>query len=265
MSKNPDLASPPVVGLSEVLEAGVGPLHRHGRAQLIYSADGVLVVTTERGTYVVPPQRAVWVAGGERHRVEARRRVGLKTLYFDTTRVPNLPQATTVLQVSDLLRELVVTAVSIAWTWDSPSSEARLFRVLRDQLRLTAAAIAPLQLARGRDPRVLRACAAVERDPGRSLSLPELARIAKAGDRQLARLFVAETGVTPAAWREQLRLLLALELLGSGEPITAVALELGYSSASSFGVMFKRALGTSPGRYFNAARQAAGSSARAMP
>jgi AraC-like DNA-binding protein len=31
-----------------------------------------------------------------------------------------------------------------------------------------------------------------------------------------------------------------------------LAIELGYGSSSSFGVMFKRTLGATPGRYFEA-------------
>jgi AraC-like DNA-binding protein len=68
--------------------------------------------------------------------------------------------------------------------------------------------------------------------------------------RTLARLFRRETGLSFAAWRQQLRLLRALERLAAGEPVTAVALDLGYSGPSAFVAMFRRALGVSPGRYF---------------
>ncbi|NMC48764.1 MAG: helix-turn-helix transcriptional regulator [Desulfovibrio sp.] len=51
-------------------------------------------------------------------------------------------------------------------------------------------------------------------------------------------------------WRRQARLLAALRKLAAGEPVTAVALDLGYESQSAFIAMFKRALGVTPGRYF---------------
>ena len=50
--------------------------------------------------------------------------------------------------------------------------------------------------------------------------------------------------------RERLRLLQALRLLAAGDPVTSVALDLGYASTSAFIFMFKRAIGTTPGRYF---------------
>jgi AraC-like DNA-binding protein len=60
---------------------------------------------------------------------------------------------------------------------------------------------------------------------------------------------VAETGLTFGAWRQQARVLEAMGRLGSGAPVTEVALDLGYESVSAFSAMFRRAAGTSPRRY----------------
>ncbi|PYX73830.1 MAG: hypothetical protein DMG78_07865 [Acidobacteria bacterium] len=51
-------------------------------------------------------------------------------------------------------------------------------------------------------------------------------------------------------WRQQLRLLHSLQLLAAGEKISHAALEAGYSSPSAFIAMFRKALGTTPRRYF---------------
>jgi AraC-like DNA-binding protein len=53
-------------------------------------------------------------------------------------------------------------------------------------------------------------------------------------------------------WRQQLRLLAALELLGAGESVTRVAFEVGYEDVSSFISAFKGAMGETPARYFEA-------------
>ncbi|MEE8274655.1 MAG: helix-turn-helix domain-containing protein, partial [Alphaproteobacteria bacterium] len=47
------------------------------------------------------------------------------------------------------------------------------------------------------------------------------------------------------------RLLAALTRLATGEPVTTVALDLGYDSPSAFIAMFRKALGETPGRYFS--------------
>ena len=54
------------------------------------------------------------------------------------------------------------------------------------------------------------------------------------------------------AWQRQLRLLAALERLADAEPVTTIALDLGYASPSAFIAAFSAALGVTPGRYFRA-------------
>ena len=62
--------------------------------------------------------------------------------------------------------------------------------------------------------------------------------------REVARLFLRETGMSFGAWRQQARVLEAMGRLGGGEPVTQVALDLGYDSVSAFSAMFRRAAGT---------------------
>lgn len=51
-------------------------------------------------------------------------------------------------------------------------------------------------------------------------------------------------------WRQQLRLLRAMELLAWGEKVTTAAAEAGYNSTSAFISMFRKQLGRTPTRYF---------------
>jgi AraC-like DNA-binding protein len=57
-----------------------------------------------------------------------------------------------------------------------------------------------------------------------------------------------------AKWRQQLRLVHALQLLASGEQVTVAAMESGYASTSAFISMFRKQLGTTP-RALSARRQ----------
>jgi AraC-like DNA-binding protein len=50
-------------------------------------------------------------------------------------------------------------------------------------------------------------------------------------------------------WRQQLSVILAVRWLAGGTSIQRVAADLGYESVPSFVTMFRKALGTSPGRY----------------
>lgn len=129
---------------------------------------------------------------------------------------------------------------------DAPAS--RLLQVLLD--RLAALPAAPLGLNWPRDPRIQRIADALSRDPALSLVLDDLAAAAGVTARTAARLFVKETGQTFGQWRQQLRLLAALEHLGAGASVTQVALEVGYNDVSSFITVFRAAFGDTPARYF---------------
>jgi AraC-like DNA-binding protein len=50
-------------------------------------------------------------------------------------------------------------------------------------------------------------------------------------------------------WRQQLRLSIAIDMMGRGESISKIAVRLGYSNLASFTVMFKQALGVPPSRF----------------
>lgn len=92
-----------------------------------------------------------------------------------------------------------------------------------------------------------RACqvlAARFRDP---ISLGEVAQTAGLSRYRLCRLFRQATGTTMHAYREQLRLRCALDSLACPSvDLTALALDLGYSSHSHFTWSFRRAFGAPP-------------------
>ncbi len=50
-------------------------------------------------------------------------------------------------------------------------------------------------------------------------------------------------------WRQQACLFAALPRIMAGEPVTTVALDLGYESPAAFTTMFKRLLGVPPRNY----------------
>jgi AraC-like DNA-binding protein len=70
------------------------------------------------------------------------------------------------------------------------------------------------------------------------------------------RLFLGETKMTFGKWRQQLRLLHAMQTLAAGEKVTAAALEAGYNSTSAFISMFRKQMGTTPTRYLKSGIEA---------
>jgi AraC-like DNA-binding protein len=258
MSRNaPDNAIPsapydgvprPVVARASDYPAGfrVAP-HRHDRAQLVFASAGVMAVTTAAGTWVVPPQRAVWVPAATGHEIRMHGGVSLRTLYVAPG--AGLPETCRVITVSPLLRELILRAMEVPACYDETGPEGRVMALILDELRLSAAA--PLYLPRPSDRRLLRVTEALLEDPGDRRPLTAWAKQAGASPRTLARLFAKETGLGFRAWRQQARLLQALVGLAQGRPVTVLALDLGYDSPSAFIAAFKRAFGVTPARYFS--------------
>ncbi|MEM9681717.1 MAG: helix-turn-helix transcriptional regulator [Pseudomonadota bacterium] len=242
------LPQPVVAYRRDLADGETIPPHRHRRAQLVYASEGVMTVTTDDGAFVVPPQRAVWLPGGVEHRIDARGAVAMRTLYVGPDAAPGLPRDVCVLHVTPLLRELLLAAVDLPQPFGRNSPEHRLMSVILDQIQ--ALPVAPLALPMPKDRRLRRLVRALMADPADGRSLDRWAPEAGASARTLARLFKRETGMTFRAWRQQLRLLRAMEMLAAGQSVTTVALDLGYDSPSAFSAMFRRTLGTTPKRYF---------------
>jgi AraC-like DNA-binding protein len=216
-----------------------------GWDQLLYASTGVMTVESSAGTWVVPPHRALWAPEGVAYRVVMHGRVAVRSLYFDTG-LGVLDRAWRTVHVPPLLRELVLHAVrECPLDLDRPE-HARLVGVILDQLAVLPQA--PLQLPMPRDERARALVAVLRQDM--TVSLDVASRSAGASRRTLERLFVAETGLPIAKWRQRLRLVAALQLLAAGESVTAVSAAAGYSTPSAFAAMFRAELGTTPGTYF---------------
>ena len=249
-SIDPDALIRPVAAGAADYPAGfrIAP-HRHRSAQLVYASAGVMVVAAAGGTWVVPPERAVWVPAGTEHRIRMRGPVAMRTLYIAPGAASWLPEACCVVAVLPLLRALILEAMGFDAAYAEDGAEARLMAVILDRIR--ALPIVPLHLPAARDPRLRGVTDALATMPGDGRTLAQWAETAGASARTLARLFRRDTGMTFHQWRQQARLMTALARLADGEPVTPVALDLGYDSPSAFIAMFKKALGTTPGRYFS--------------
>ena len=240
----------PVTVESEAAKAGhATEWHSHDHACLVYPADGVVTVETEDGHWVVPPQRAVWLPAGARHQTRTSSDVELRSLLIDQSTVPGLPDCSCVVGITPLLRELILHACAVLSDHDISDAEQRVVQVILDQLRTLPSPAFPLPIPQ--DRRLRRLVEALMQDPADKRSLEDWGRTVGASSRTLARLFKAETAMTFRAWRQHLRILEALRRLAQGEPVTTVALDVGFDSPSAFAQMFKKSLGETPGRFFS--------------
>lgn len=222
--------------------------HWHVRSQLVYASAGVMKVTAEEGTWVVPQQRAVWIPALMRHEVRSTGPVSMRSLYILPSCVPGLPTRCSVVAVSPMLRELIATAAALPERYELGGRDERVMQLILDEVQ--ASPVEPLHLPESEEPRVRQVTASLKLDPSDSRTLEDWGHAVGASSRTLARLFLSETGMTFREWQRQARLLESLVRLAEGQPVTTVALEVGYESASAYISMFKQALGVTPGQYF---------------
>ena len=225
--------------------------HRHSTHQLIYAARGRRCACKPHGA---PGSFRQIVHCG--CRLEARRTfdsnhrlgLGMRTLYVSDELQCPLGDRYAVVAVPRLLRELILRLVDLQTNAPDPTAKRTCVSVILDELQVLETQ--PLFISLPEDPRLRTICEAIQSDPGRSDTASDWgARLGISG-KTLERDFSKNFGISFGQWRQQVRLLASLERLAAGEPITAVALDLGYKSPSSFTAMFRKALGSTPGKYF---------------
>src|ERR1700712_925654 len=87
--------------------------HMHREAQLVYAAEGTMQVTTPKGRWLVPPDRAVWVPALLEHSIDVLADIEMRTLYFELAWVARQDRnrgfaAEYVVRVSRLLHETIL-------------------------------------------------------------------------------------------------------------------------------------------------------------
>ena len=226
--------------------------HSHRRVQLFHIVSGSVTVATDHGSFVVPPERALWIPSNVSHAVTYLQHSSLRYLFFRPDAVRDMPQQPSVIRLTPLLRELISTLLGYPRdaVLDGPAS--RLVAVILDQLAVQP--VAPLYLPMPRSHRLRQAVREAAVDPVKASRLAAIASRAALSERSFQRHFRAETGISFQAWLRQARLMKAVELLSLHLPVGDVAERLGYEGPSAFIAAFRKAFGVTPARYFAADR-----------
>ena len=221
------------------------PRHTHERAQLLYATQGVMRIATDAAAFVLPPGHALWMPEAEPHRVGIEGAVAMRALFLRADAAASGPAAPTVLAVSPLLRELILAACAEPLEWDEAGRGGHLAALILDEI--ARARMLPFGVPEPRDPRLCRVAEGLRADLASPRGLEDWAAHAGASPRTLERLFVAETGMGFARWRQRLRLAEAAARLARGEAPARAAAAVGYASAPAFGAAFRAAFGVTPG------------------
>jgi AraC-like DNA-binding protein len=225
------------------------PVHSHRRAQLLHGSTGVVLVSTESGAWMMPPDHGLWIPPGVKHDVKMLGRVSMNSLYIEPDAAQGIFDHCQVVGISGLMRQLLMEATTLAPLYDENGRDAALMSLLLFELRR----LVPVKLALPLPmrPAMAEHCRRFLLEPTPHDTIDGWAEELGMSRRSFTRIFKLETGMSFVTWRQQACLLAALPRLASGVPVTRVAIDLGYDNPASFTTMFKRLLGTSPRAYLS--------------
>lgn len=253
-----------MTGIRALFDTPVGPIatvaaeldrgdqiqpHWHDWGQLVFSINGVLSTITDEGSWIVPPNRAVWIPPLKKHSFQIRTPLEMHTLYIDPAIAGLQPDHCCVLQASPLLIAIVGRLLEYPVDYGADSPQARLAAVALDEIRV--APRTPLHVPQPTLPKLVTIAEHIWKNPADNQTLPQWGDKLGASERTLTRMFRQDTGMSFAQWRQQVRLVQALQMLAESRSVTHIAIELGYESPSAFISMFRKCLGTTPSRYFS--------------
>jgi AraC-like DNA-binding protein len=222
--------------------------HMHREAQLVYAARGTMQVTTPKGRWLVPPDRAVWVPARLEHSIDVLADIEMRTLYFDLAWLAQQDRGKRlneeyVVRVSRLLHE---TILALFDGRNDPTRNELLVSLALLELHEAedSATFIPLP----HEPRCRRAADIVLADPTGSHEIETLARTVGASARTLSRLFASETQLSFKSWCQRARIAAAIERLSTEANVSVkqIASDLGYASVPAFSHAFRQVTGKTP-------------------
>jgi AraC-like DNA-binding protein/quercetin dioxygenase-like cupin family protein len=228
--------------------------HMHREAQLVYAARGTMQVTTPKGRWLVPPDRAVWVPARLEHAIDVLADIDMRTLYFDLAWLAREERSASldaefVVRVSRLLQEAILALFDGR---NHPDRTGLLVKLAVFELHHAedSATFIPLP----QEPRCRRAADIVLGDPTGAHEIETLAREVGTSARTLSRLFSSETQLSLKSWCQRARIAAAIERLSmeGNVSVKQLASDLGYASVPAFSHAFRQVTGKTPTQFAEA-------------
>lgn len=221
--------------------------HAHRWSQIICVKSGVLSMEVAGQRYLAPPEFAIWLPADTVHSSYNRKATSFYAIDIATELSHGLPASPCLLNLTPIFSAIIDDCFARSIRVPKTASDVRLSQVLLDQI-----AICPrlsTYLPGSEDKLLAPILSALEKDPANNISLAQWARRVYTSERTLSRRCQEELGMAFSEWRQRLRFLHAISLLEQGKSVAEVALDMGYSSSSSFIAMFVQISGTTPQRF----------------
>lgn len=225
------------------------PWHQHDDGQIYLLTRGTIALETERRQWAMTAGTLGWLPARCRHQAQSCGQVEGWLLFLPPENCQHLPTQPRLLAASALAQALVARIAQFPPS-PLPVPQRRMVQVLLDEMQ--GEEETALQLPMPQDPRLLKIARALLDDPASTRRQNEWAGWAGISVRNLSRLFMAQTGIGFARWRQQARIIRSLEALSRGVSVANVAADCGYDNVSAYIAAFRRHFGVTPGGYFAA-------------
>ncbi|AQS40322.1 transcriptional regulator, AraC family [Shewanella psychrophila] len=235
--------------------------HSHPWHQIIFPVSGLLQSDIGKMSFIVPHNGMLFVPANTPHKSVAVTQTRFLSLYLNphlNSKPLNTKQLTTKqgikfldkpksCLVTPFLKELLLHLIRGEQATQTEEMTTHLLLVLNDQLELANSYQIPLLIPG--DRRLKMIFSQLKQQPDLQLTLSDWAKRVGASQRTLSRLCNKEFNQSFSLWRQNVRLVLALQYLESKLPINSIALELGYKSDSAFIHAFKKLFKQTPSQY----------------
>lgn len=210
--------------------------HLHPFPQLLYAASGVMGVATDRGNWVIPPYRAMWLPAFCVHEVRMLTDANISSLMMQASAGLDALDCS-VLEVSPLLRALLLNVLAFDASAERTERQQLTLQLLRAEIVEARVCLSPIPMPR--EPKLYELCQKVMADLAVDYPLTQLAVEYGGAVRTVARLFDRELGMSYRQWLDLVRMSYAQAQLDQGIPAKVVASDLGYTP-SAFSAMMTR-------------------------
>ncbi len=227
------------VGFSDLVS--ITDLHKHDKAQLSYTIEGVIHLQIDNRLFIVPPNMAIYIPANLEHKTEMQKEVKVENIYFSREYSELLPSQAQLIYISDLAKQIILKISSLGIGNKQNQLTNSLFTILLDEINSGIHMDYAIRIPT--ETRLLKVYALFERCQDNYPTLEEAAQCACVNSRTLTRLFIKDTGLNFVTWKQQFIFIRALELLQQYKQTTQVAYQLGYNSESAFITMFRKMSG----------------------
>lgn len=221
--------------------------HSHRWGQLMWVTAGVMVLRIGGQRFLAPPEFVLWAPAGIQHSCYNQRQVQCRMVDITPSLCEGMPANPCLVNVTPIFRAIAEDFYARKQYIPQSKQDLRLCRVLIDQLLQSP--VQQTYLPSSEDKFLAPVLEALEHCPSDNTSLAVWASRVYTTERTLSRRCQQELGMPFSEWRQRLRFLHAVSLLEQGKTVQEVALEVGYSSASAFIVMFQQIAGSTPERF----------------